>query len=529
MDHRDKGVFQKCPAHKVVRGFVLYNFNMTRSAIFRWLMISVIAGIGIGSFLSVPIIFVWLIGVCAMMVFAGAWKHSQPKLLVAMLVVIGMCAGITRMNYAKRYVADFSIFSGKHAVMTGRVTEDPKFIQSGQRMFVSVDELQGNRLASPVTISVITRSYPRYAQGDMIRAQGMFEAKAYDGVSSGILFSNKEEKIGQTQMPFLLHWMREAKHEFNAHIERALPEPHASFMKGLLLGEKTSMPPELLAEFKEAGVSHIVALSGYNITLVGTLLVDILLMVTVPFWLTFWAASVSIVLFVLLTGASASLVRAAIMGILVLVAMREGRMYHMTNALVCAGMIMLFLNPYLLRFDRGFQLSFLATLGLIYLTSPVERFLGNVQYMFGRMRGRKQMKREENRMVKGIKKAASETIAAQLAVLPLLVYVFGGVSLIAPVSNLFVLAMVPVAMALGFFTGVAGFASVWASTVLGWCAWLVVAYELAVIHMFSRMPFAFLSVSSGAAIVIAIVYMIVASARQWRQRKRANAGKFVVE
>ncbi len=479
-----------------------------------------IAGMGIESFVSIPIIFAWVMMIAAVMAFVWAWRGNQKNIFIGALLTIGMIGGITRMNYAMRLVPNVSEFSGKRITVSGSVREDPKITQKNQQLLVSMDEIEKDHFSSPVVLSVITRSYPRYAKGDVIRAEGLFQAKPYDGVSSGILFSNKEEKIGSKSASFALQWMDNAKREFDAHIEAVLPEPHASFMKGLLLGEKTSMPPELLNEFKEAGVSHIIALSGYNITLVGTLLVDILLMVTVPFWLTVWIAGISIIFFVLLTGVASSLVRAAIMGILVLIAMREGRMYHMTNALVCAGMVMLLFNPYLLRFDIGFQLSFLATLGLIYLAVPVERSLTRIQYACNRMRGRKEITKEDNRIVRGIKKVMSETIAAQLAVLPLLMYVFGGVSLIAPVSNLFVLALVPSAMALGFFTGVAGFASAPLSMALGWCAWLILQYELIMIHAFSRMPLSFVSVSFAGTIFVGVVY-VIAAFWQWRRRRRA--------
>jgi len=511
-----------------VRGFVLYNYHMTKSALFRWLMISMIAGMGIESFISVPIIFAWVMMIAAVMAFVWAWRRNQKNIFIGALLVAGVIAGMTRMNYAMRFTPSVSEFSGRHITVSGSVREDPKITQKNQQLLVSMDQIEKKYFSFPVVVSVITRSYPRYAKGDVIRAEGTFQAKPYDGVSSGILFSNREEKIGNEPASFVLQWMDNVKREFDAHIEAVLPEPHASFMKGLLLGEKTSMPPELLNEFKEAGVSHIIALSGYNITLVGTLLVDILLMVTVPFWLTVWIAGISIIFFVLLTGATPSLVRAAIMGILVLVAMREGRMYNMASALICAGMVMLLFNPYLLRFDIGFQLSFLATLGLIYLAVPVERSLTRILYAFNRMRGRKEITKEDNRIMRGIKKVMSETIAAQLAVLPLLMYVFGGVSLIAPISNLFVLALVPSAMALGFFIGVARFVSVSLSMALGWCAWLVLQYELIMIHAFSHMPLSFVSVPSIGSALVIIVYALIIAWR-WRRRKSRADQDFVIE
>lgn len=491
---------------------------MTMSAAFRWLMICFIVGVGIESFVQIPIVFILLVGMSALIVCAWAWRRDQKNFVVYALCVLGLFVGIVRMNEAAQHAPELSALSQHYIAVSGVIAQDPKFSDKSQRLLLNVDNMLGDNLASPIPLLIVVQKYPVYQQGDIIRAQGMFEAKLYDGVAAGTMFSIKEEKIGEKPMPLVLRWMRRAKTAFDAHIDKALPEPHASFMKGLLLGEKTSMPADLLNEFKQAGVSHIVALSGYNITIVGTLFVDILLMFTIPFWLTFWLAGASIIFFVLLTGAAASLIRAAIMGILVLIAMREGRMYHMTNALLCAGACMLAVNPYLLGFDAGFQLSFLATLGLIYFTAPVERALTKCEYRIWMLFGKKRIAKEENRFVHGIKKIMSETIAAQCAVLPLLVFLFGGVSLVAPISNLFVLVAVPLTMAFGFFTGMAGFVAAPLSIVFGWCAWILLEYELIMIHIFSRVPFSFVSVSSGGMIGVVLGYSIVFM--RWWSRKR---------
>ena len=103
----------------------------------------------------------------------------------------------------------------------------------------------------------------------------------------------------------------------------------------------------------------------------------------------------------------------------------------------------------------------------------------------------------------------TETIAAQLAVLPLLVYIFGGISLIAPVSNLFVLTAVPATMAFGFLTGIAGFLWMPLGTILGWCAWVFLEYELTVITIFSKIPASFMHISSVGLIMIMIAYICV--------------------
>jgi len=498
---------------------------MSRSKIFLWILVSYIAGIGIESFIMIPIVIILGIGLMVMVVVALAWSRKKKNLVVVALVILGCMVGTIRMQYAEQRVPDLGVFSGRRIEVVGVVAEDPKLTEKNQLVLLHVREIDHGTIVAPVYISLLLRKYPVYAEGDIIASMGTFEVKPYNGVTSGILFSLQEEKRGEGNIGIFFRWMRVGKQRFNAHIDAVLPEPHASFMKGLLLGERASMPADLVQKFKQTGVSHIIALSGYNITLVGTLLVDILLILTVPFRATFWIAGSSIILFVLLTGAQASLVRAAIMGILILVAAREGRTYHMTNALVFAGIVMLGVNPYLLRFDVGFQLSFLASLGLIYFTDPVSRVLAAIEYKVRLLvKGKRVSRDKEHAVANGVKKIMSETIAAQLAVLPLLVYLFGGVSLIAPISNLFVLVAVPYAMALGFLTGVAGFISQPLSILIGWGAWVLLAYELAIINFFSTIPLAFVSVSSAGGIFIIVAYGI-AGLMWWRKRRRLQDGE----
>ena len=474
------------------------------------------------SFIAVPIIIVWGIGLIAMAVLAYALSRKKKHPAIAAFIILTCATGIVRMQYAKRQAPHFDTFSQRYIAMIGTVAEDPRFTEKSQIVLLNVKEIGHMPVASATAISVILRKYPAYKRGDMIYAQGMFEARPYNGVTAGTLFSAKEEKRGEEDIGIFFRWMSASKQAFNAHINTALPEPHAGFMKGLLLGERAAIPNDLLQMFRRTGTSHIIALSGYNITLVGTFLVNALLKFTVPFRLTFWIAGSSIVLFVLLTGAQASLIRAAIMGILILIAAREGRMYQMTNALVFAGMVMLAINPYLLGFDVGFQLSFLASLGLIYLTDPIHSALARLEYK-ARLLVRKGCipQAKEHPIATGVKKIMSETIAAQLAVLPLLVYLFGGVSLIAPISNLFVLAAIPSAMTFGFLTGMAGFIWQPISTVAGWCAWMILQYELSVIDFFSKISFSFISVSFSGEIFIIIAYGI-AGAIWWKKRCKAR-------
>lgn len=320
--------------------------------------------------------------------------------------------------------------------------------------------------------------YPKYQYGDEILVKGKieepdnftedFDWKAHlakDDIyltaynpQIEILTSDKGDRIYATLYKF--------KNKLENIFKENLAEPHASFLAGITLGSKSGIPEDVYEKFKATGTAHIVALSGYNISIIAWAVMGALMFFMVARNTSFWISIVVIVLFVLMTGASASVVRAATMGILVLIARREGRMYTAVNALVFAGALMVFLNPKILRFDVGFQLSFLATLGLIMLSPKLEEKLKNIPKLFG------------------AKEALIATLSAQIFVLPLLIYQFGYFSPIGILANILILPAVPIAMFLGFTGAFAGLISSLFAKIFLWPAWLFLSYILNSIEFF---------------------------------------------
>ncbi|HLM84375.1 MAG TPA: ComEC/Rec2 family competence protein, partial [Candidatus Bathyarchaeia archaeon] len=151
------------------------------------------------------------------------------------------------------------------------------------------------------------------------------------------------------------------KNAFEKNLSAVFPDPEGAYLKGLLLGGSKRMTKNISDAFSKTGTTHTVAVSGYNVTIVAAFLMW--LGIALGLWRqqVFSFALVGIILFVLATGAPSSAVRAGIMGSLVIWAMKEGRLANSTNAILLAASAMLAINPLLLRYDAGFQLSFLAT------------------------------------------------------------------------------------------------------------------------------------------------------------------------
>jgi competence protein ComEC len=280
------------------------------------------------------------------------------------------------------------------------------------------------------------------------------------------------------------------KHRLMGSIEASISEPYAGLGEGLLLGVKQALGEELENDFRTTGIIHIVVLSGYNIMIVVSFVLFIISFFTRSHWRALFGI-VAIVCFALLVGLSATVVRASIMASLLLIATTYHRTYDIFRALLLAGAVMLFINPWLLLYDIGFQLSFMATLGLI-LVAP--RFEGLVV--------------TQPLAVKA-KEYVIATVATQIAVLPLLMYHIGEISLIAVVVNLLVLPIVPLAMFSTFVTGLLGIFSSTVAVPFAWLSTLVLAYVISVAQFGASIPLASVLVPTFPAVGVLALYAVM--------------------
>lgn len=236
------------------------------------------------------------------------------------------------------------------------------------------------------------------------------------------------------QNPILIFFGRMGE-SFVSALQKVLPEPEASLAAGLVIGTQGGFPPELKQEFINTGTIHLIAVSGFNVTIVLKIFSDWLK----PFgrWIAFIVGTLGLVGFIIITGGQASVVRAGIMGWLFLLAMFSFRQFHVRNALFIAGAIMIAFEPKIIVTGIGFQLSFGAMLGLIYISPLIKGYI------------------EKNNILKRIPNflsaALEETLGAQIAVAFLILGHFGRLSLIAPIPNLLIVPMVfaPMFLAIG--------------------------------------------------------------------------------
>jgi len=501
--------------------------HMTKSRIFLRVLLAVIAGVGAQSFLPVSLVFLFVgamgatawLGVGVIRGRRGAW--------IPALFCLAFLCGMIRFAASDLGQLDSSSLYGKPLTMQGVIDEEPERVSPHQRIAVAISSINGYDAEKSFRVLATIRQFPAYAIGDEVKMQGAIEAPlpkgTFDEASylkrrgvTATLFYPQVERIGEGKGSWLVLRLTQIKHAFENNIDVILPEPHAAFLKGLLIGERSSLPQSLIADFQITGTSHMIALSGYNITIIASAIQWIFLALTFPFALSFWLASGLIILFIIMTGASASVVRAGIMGLLLLIAQKEGRMYRMAPALAFAAAVMVIQNPYVLRFDAGFQLSFGATLGLVYISPYVEQWIDEAWRRARRDTTARAITGLEEKTTPLPKRILIETLAAQIAVLPLLIFLFGRVSLISPVVNVLVLVVTPYAMGIGFAAATLAFFSDLLGRLVGGAAWVILEYQLRVIALFARVPFAGVVLGNIALVGILIIYFWIAW-RIWRK------------
>ncbi len=218
--------------------------------------------------------------------------------------------------------------------------------------------------------------------------------------------------------------------------KRALPADNAALLAGITLGARSGFSPQFKAQMADSGTTHIVAVSGYNIGILAIAVGNIAVFFLARRF-AIWIAIILILLFVGMVGSEASVVRAALMGIMALLAERVGRPETQAYAITIAAACMVLWDPEIIRNDVGFLLSFLSLLGVVYLAPMLQTL----------------WRKADDKGVLERKANIDTTLGAQLGVLPVLLTVFGKASLTSIAANMLILPFVPFTMGVGFLLG----------------------------------------------------------------------------
>ncbi len=402
-----------------------------------------------------------MIGFCLIFLFIGIWRSQAIEF---------------RSENSK-----LRAYNGleQNITLTGKVVKEPDIRENSIKLTVEPKGITGKG-----RVLVTTNRYPEYNYGDKLKITGKLETPT---VFEGFNYKNYLEKEGIYSVIYrpeieLLDrenhrgWVSmvygkilEFKNKLRESIYTSLPLPQSSILGAMILGDKSRMSADLKEELSIAGVRHITAVSGMHIVILSGILMSLLL--TLGFWRgqAFYLSIIFISLFIIMTGAQPSGIRAGIMGGIFLLGQKIGRKSFSPRTIVIAAALMLAINPLLLLNDVGFQLSFLAVMGIIYLSPIFKNWLKFIP-----------------KKLNFLKDIMIMTLAAQIFTLPILVYNFSRISLAAPLTNILIIPVVYWIMLSGFIFTLVGV--IW--PFLGWifsfpCLFLL-TYLVKVVDFFSH-------------------------------------------
>jgi competence protein ComEC len=496
--------------------------------------------------LGVPPVPVALLSIVPLVAIPLWWHDRSVRL--GSLCALALLAGALRYQSAVPDLDDPGLVAHYNdrgwITVEGIVADYPDQRDTWTNLTLAVESLEQEpgQEAEPARGRILVRAprYPQVRYGDRLRVSGLletppvFEDFSYEeylqrkGISS-VIWHPQIEELGSGQGSPWRGALFAAKGRARQALGHLLPDPEAALLQGIVLGTKSSISRELYEKYNATGTSHIIVISGVNITLVSglfSLIFGRLLGKRRAYWLTLGG----IAAYVALVGADAAVVRAGLMGGLYVTALYLGRRSTAYVSLLATALALTIINP-LSLWDAGFQLSFAATLSLILFAPALERLLerGLAHFLAPEYAGR---------TVRSLRDGLVMTLAAQILTVPLVAYHFGRLSLVSPLANALIALVQPPVMVLGSLAAALALLPPLEplAQVVAWIPWLCLAYTDAVVQWLAGWPLVSIPVDSmgpgwlllcGAGLSLGAAGLWLSDARRRQRllaRVRAPAG-----
>jgi len=470
---------------------------MTKSKAFFYFCLSFIFGIFLDSIIVVPgplglvflifgiilILFFWkrkkavVVGFCLIFLFLGIWRHQfvEERIKSSKLVMYN------------NLEEDF--------VLIGTVVKEPDIREKNAGLIIKPEKVNNKKFKENGRVLAVINRYPEYQYGDKLKIVGKLKAppvfndfnyKNYlkkQGIYSVIYYPKTKllERGSHKGVHSLIYAeILQFKNKLRESIYQNFPYSQGLILGAMILGDKNRIPQYLKEKLNIAGIRHIIAVSGMHIVVLSNILMPLLLGIGLWRGQAFYASIIFIFLFIVMTGAQPSGIRAGIMGGIFLLGQKIGRKSVSQRTILTAAALMLAVNPLFLLNDAGFQLSFLAAMGIIYLAPVLKNWLRFVFCCFFKN------KNESNERAGVLIEIMAMTFSAQIFTLPLLIYNFGKISLVAPLTNILIIPVVCWIMIFGFIFALAGIVSPFLGWLLSFPCLFLLTYLLKVVDFFSK-------------------------------------------
>lgn len=431
--------------------------------------------------------------------------------LVCLVLLVASLGGLRSepVAQAREAVSVWRLVGQGEVVVAGVVEAEPKWTGDGQQVVLRTQRAWGEAGTGAIEgrILLVLPPYPAYHYGQHLLAMGkvreppetrhpnLFDYRGY--LARKRIFALMREpqvqvQPGRSGNPILIALLAFRTH-CHTLILRGMPEPQASVASGMLLGLKATIPDKVYHTFSQNGITHVLVISGWHLSLVASLVTGMVRRLRTGAATTFAISIAAIWLYALFVGATGTVLRAALMASLVVLATATERQTEPWTLLLAACWFLTLWEPYIL-WDLGFQLSVLATAGIFAFRAPLHHWLGTLPLL-------------RWSLIRGVTATLAVTLAAQITALPLILYHFGNLSLISPLSNILLTPLVPaimlasaVALGVGLVAGVLQGVVIVGPIVdvLAWTGWL-----------YAWLPLALLTTAAGglAAIPGAAIFL----------------------
>jgi len=497
-----------------------------------------VAGIFLGLNLDLPfaLIFFGLVPLPLLFFF----PHRRKLIIVSAVCLIAFFGGAlcSQASLPPDDGSHVKSYNEQEVVIEGMISADPEVKDSSTHIQLSVsainlgDEEKEDWQEVSGDVLLFVPRYPEYEYGDVLQVTGELETPTqlgdfdyqgyleHQGIYATMLYPKIElRETGQGIKP--LEWIYSLRNSLSESIAGVMPEPQASLTQGILLGIRYNIPTEVKHDFIVTGTAHLLAISGLHLSIMAGILLSIgIWLFGKKRFIYIWLALGIIWLYAILTGLHPPVVRGAIMASLFLSAELLGRQRTAITSLAFAAAVMVGIDPPIL-FDAAFQLSFLAIAGLIFITPPLQT-LGSraVKATLGE-------KGLDVSLANIVSDGFSVTLAAVIAVWPLIGYYFGVVSLVGPLATFLAMLALPFIIVIGAAAGLVGLAFVPIAQGIGWIAWLFNSYMLFIVGGFAALPLSSVEVSSVSPAFIAVYYCVLIAVvglvrgRGWGERAKS--------
>lgn len=470
-----------------------------------------IIGIIYGKFISINLIFLFSIIILLIVILIISFV-KQWNVTTALLFLIIFLIGILNYNLnsnpiGANHIANF--IEDKKSTIICTVLDKEYYPNQDKISFkVKVSQIERGDFSIRTQGLILVNTYLDdcpYEYGDVLKIKGKLEKPAgqknFGEFDYELYLARKKiftyiniwqekdiQKIGEDDSNFLVSFSLSARDKIKEITKQTLLPPYNYLLIGMLLGEKSFIPPHLKEVFAEAGIMHILAVSGLHVGIIAMALLALLSMLKLPKKLKLFSLILILITYASITGFRPSVLRATIMFVLLIGGKLINRSRNLNISLFFAAFLILLLNP-LTLYDAGFLLSFIVTFSIINL-SPV------LQGLF-------------SKIVVWIKNPLAVSTAAWIGIFPLSAYFFSKVSIISIISNIFIIPLTGIAVILGFVTFFIGMMSISLAGIIAKINYLVLNLITLIAKSFSSIPFAFIYVAQPAVMVIILYYLTV--------------------